>query len=298
VEIKEEEFNLLIRLGFTQTQAKLYLTLLRMKRADGRTLSRQANLPSAEVYRTLDELQRKGLVDKEITQPYTFRATPIEYGLQMLILQKVEECKEIQEITKDFLRKLKDDQVVEDIEEQKYRFVMIDRKERIIQKMRQQHDNVQHTAEILSNPQRWLLILQYCWENYEKALERGVQYRVVIESSKKGIYSQKTVKTLLAKPNFELRLSRSPLPASAALFDRKEATFALYPSQALAGSPVIWTNQPSFLTLLIEHFENVWKHSRRFKVQNKRAEKKENGSTHLQSKNERSSQFNSTQSIT
>jgi HTH-type transcriptional regulator, sugar sensing transcriptional regulator len=256
VSVKEEEVHILTKLGFTQTQIKLYLTLLRMGNANGRTLAEQAKVPRSIVYRALDELQKKGLVEKEISQPYTFSATPIQNGLQMLIDQKYEECKKIRKETEKFLRKTKSSQDTS-FGDQEFKLLMIDRKERIIQRMRQQHDNAKLKVDILSTPQRWLQILHDCVLNYEKTLSRGVQYRVVLDSCKLDIDHQKNIQVLLSKPNFHLRL-RCPLGVNAAIFDGKEASFCFYPSRPLTESPIVWTNHPSFLAMFQSYFENIW----------------------------------------
>ena len=253
---KEEEALILTKLGFTQTQAKLYLTLLRMGNANGRVLAEHAKVPRSIVYRALDELQKKGLVEKEIVQPYMFSATPIQHGLQMLVNQKFEECKKIRKETNILLKKTKNRQDMSQ-GDQEYKLLMIDRKERIIQRMRQQHDNAKLCVDVLSTPQRWLQILNECLRNYENALSRGVQYRVVLDSCKLDIDHQKNIQVLLSKPNFHLRLS-CPLCVNAAIFDGKEASFSFYPSKPLTESPIIWTNHPSFLAMFQSYFENIW----------------------------------------
>jgi sugar-specific transcriptional regulator TrmB len=255
--LKDEEALILTKLGFTQTQTKLYLTLLKMGNANGRTLAEHAKVPRSIVYRALDELQKKGLVEKEISQPYTFSATPIQQGLQMLIDQKFLECKKIQKETKLLLEKTKNTQE-KSLGDQEYKFLMIDRKERIIQRMRTQHDNAKLNVDILSTPQRWLQILHDCLKNYENNLSRGTKYRVVLDSCKPDIDRQKNIQALLSKPNFNLRLSSGALCVNAAIFDGKEATFSFYPSRPLTESPIIWTNHPSFLAMFQSYFENIW----------------------------------------
>ena len=106
-----------------------------MENAKGRTLAEHAKVPRSIVYRALDELQEKGLVEKEIAQPYTFRATPIQSALQILLDQKFEECKKIRKETNMLLRKTKNIQDTS-LGDQQYKFLMIDRKERIIQRIK------------------------------------------------------------------------------------------------------------------------------------------------------------------
>jgi sugar-specific transcriptional regulator TrmB len=264
--IKEELINLLVRLGITKTAAKLYLILAKMKKADGKTLSVHANLPSPAVYRALDELRKKGLAEKEITQPYTFRATPIPQAVQMLTLQKFEECKEIQEKTEVFLREMQFDQ--ENIpSERDYQIVMIDKKERIIQRVRNQHDNAHHRVDILTTMQRLLQFLHNTLENHERALDRGVHYRVLVQESIPEKSVNKDLETLLSKPNFELRVMGGISYVNAVVFDDEVANFVFYPSKPISETPIICTNHPVFIRLVHEHFENVWKHSHKFKMQ-------------------------------
>jgi sugar-specific transcriptional regulator TrmB len=254
---EKEELTLLSNLGFTQTQAQLYLTLLKMKKTDAGTLSRHTRLARPVVYRGLAELQKKGLVEKEITKPYTFRATPIQYGLQVLIMQKVEECKEIQEKTETFLRKIQSEEEDTPVD-QEYSIVMIDGKERLIQKIREWLDSAQRSTDIISTFQRWLQIFHYCCENYENALKRGVKYRVIIEKPISGDGLPENFLSLMTNPDFELRSSPDFIKTNAAIFDGKEVAINYYPFKLLAESPIIWTNHPSFLTTFQKNFEDIW----------------------------------------
>jgi sugar-specific transcriptional regulator TrmB len=256
--LEKESSGFLTQLGFTITQAKLYLALLKLEEADARTLSKEANVPRPEVYRILNELQEKGLVEKEITTPYRFKAASIECGMQILMNRKVQQCKELQEKMREFLRKNRS-WPNETSQKQEYKLVMIEGKERLLQVIKGEHANVQQSVEILSTMNRWLQIIASCFEDYENALARKVKYRVVIEKPKGEIDFPENVKALLAEPSFELRLNRAPLKTNAGIFDQKEATINFFPSKPLAEAPIIWTNHPSFISMCQDHFENIWK---------------------------------------
>ena len=100
----KEETLLLTQVGFTKTQAKIYLTLLKLKEPDAKTLSKDSNVPKPEVYRTLDELQKMGLAEKQITKPIRYTATPLQLGLQILMAKKIQEYKKTELEIKKFLR--------------------------------------------------------------------------------------------------------------------------------------------------------------------------------------------------
>ena len=263
--VNKEDTQLLIEMGFTQTQAKVYLTLLKLGESDARTLYRKANLPQPEVYRTLDELERKGLVEKEIAAPSKFIPTPIEFGLQILMNQKLQQCMELKKKMKGFLRK---NQIspLEKSRIQQYKLMVIEGKERLLQTIRSEHENVERSVDIISTLQRWLQILDSCMESYLKALDRKVKYRVVIEKPSSKITFSEKIQTLLSKPDFELKLSEVPLTNNAAIFDDNEATINFFEGKPLGESPIIWTNHPGFIQMCRDHFDNVWKSAEEYNI--------------------------------
>jgi sugar-specific transcriptional regulator TrmB len=265
--IEGEQIQLLTGMGFTKTQAKIYLTLLKLEEADVRMLCEKTNVARPEVYRTLGELQKRGLVEKEIATPYRFKATPVDLGLKILIDQRIQQCNEIQAKANEFiqqLRKVKKDT----IPRQEYKLIKVEGRERLKQILKPQHDRTQRTVNILTTLPRWLQMLHFCFENYEKALARGVRYRVILEAISSEIDKHENIDTLLKTKNFELRLSKGPLKTNAAVFDEKEAVINFFPSKSLAESPLIWTNHPSFISMCQDHFNTVWKKALKYKPEN------------------------------
>ena len=273
--VEWEQIQLLIELGFTKNQAKLYLALLKVEEADGRTLSEKANVPRPEVYRTLGELEKKGLVEKEITTPYKFKPIPLDVALQILMNQQIAHFKKIQERTRVFLQKLQPIRK-ETVQTQEYKLTKIRGRQRLRHVIKLQHDNAQRSIKILSTLQRWLQILYFCFENYERALARGVKYQVVIEAADSEIMSHENIKALVKETNFELRLSRGPLRTNAAIFDQNEITINFFPAAPLGESPLIWTNHPSFISMCQDHFEAIWKTARKCKLANKKDQNESN----------------------
>jgi sugar-specific transcriptional regulator TrmB len=263
VSFEAEDTHLLADIGFTKNQAKLYLTLLKMGKTDGKTLSKVANAPKPVVYRTLGELQEMGLVEREIAVPNKFKATPLKQGLQILLNQSLEHYKENRKKTEQFLLRrhyLEE----ENFEEQTYRLIAVEGKERIMQVIKRQHDKACRSIEILSTLHRWLQIIDCCFENYEKALARKVKYQIVVDEPEGKVVFPEEVETLLANPNFELKVTRSSLVNNLGICDGEEATFNFFPPRSLAESPIIWTNNPCFISMAQDHFDKVWKAAKKY----------------------------------
>jgi sugar-specific transcriptional regulator TrmB len=262
---RNENAQFLVQIGFTEAQAKLYLALLRAGKTDAKTLQKLTKAPRPVVYRTLNELQEKGLVETEIATPHSFRATPIHLAMKIIVKQKMKDYRETENKTEEFLRKFQPPKE-ETAREEEYRFTILDGKERIIQKMKQQHDSTHFSIDILSTLPRWLQIIEECFENYKKALSRGVKYRVIVEKADSEVSLSKNVQALLANPNFKLKVTSDSRQTNSAIFDRKEATFNYYPSKSLGESPLILTNHPSFMAMCQDHFETIWKLARKYKT--------------------------------
>jgi sugar-specific transcriptional regulator TrmB len=255
--LQDGDIRLLLQIGFTETQAKLYLSLINTGKTDAKTLSKHANVPRQATYRTLGELQEKGIVERIIALPQKYEAVPIQDGLSIILGQKAKEYDRTVEKTKEFLLKFST-QKETCANEQEYKISIVEGKETIIKKTRYALDNTQQSGTCYTTLQRWAQVNQEIFENIKKALDRGVRFRYVIERPYGEICLPKGVKSLLAKPNYEVRLTHSHLKANVAIFDNKEASFSFYPSKALAESPMIWTNHPSILTAFQSYFENTW----------------------------------------
>ena len=102
--------------------------------------------------------------------------------------------------------------------------MVIDGRKRILHKIKEQHDKVQHTVDIITILPRWLQILDECLEDYQNAVERGVEYRLIIGLLKDISDLPKSVNQLIGKPNFKIKPSASIQQINSAVFDRKEAT--------------------------------------------------------------------------
>lgn len=255
--LQDEDIRSLTQIGFTEAQAKLYLALLTIGKTDAKTLAKQAGVPRQAAYRTLGELQEKGLVERIISLPQEYRAIPLRDGLAVMIRLKANEYTQIMENAKEFLYRY-DIQQEETATDQEYSISIIEGKETIIRKSIHASESAKQEICIFSTFQRWTQTKMELYDTVEKNLKRGVKYRVIIEPPTGDFFFTKEFKPVLIHPNYEIRVATEKLKINASLFDNKEASFSFYPSKALSESPVVWTNHPSLLIGFRDHFENLW----------------------------------------
>lgn len=265
--LEEEDIQLMIDIGFTKTQAMVYLALLKLGKIDANSLSKNLGTPRPVVYRTLDELHKSGLVEKDYAKPYKFKATAIKYGLKILADQRRKQYQQIQEKAKNFLQRMQNYKEEKEPTHE-YKITIIENKERIIQIINENQKNAKRTFDVISTLPRWLQILHYCYEENLKAVERKVAYRLVIERPKYEFRFPKNVETLLAYPNFKLKIVDEPLTTNSSCIDNEKATFSFFPAQPLGNSPLLVTNHPSFLSMAHDHFEKLWASAEIFELHN------------------------------
>ena len=99
------DVGVLVGLGLSGRQARVYLALLRMGDVKATALAKRAQVNQQDIYRITDSLQKIGLIQRNIAYPTTFTATPIGEVLQMLLEQKTQELTKIQTQTKQLTQK-------------------------------------------------------------------------------------------------------------------------------------------------------------------------------------------------
>ena len=156
----------------------------------------------------------------------------------------------------------------ENPEKRERKLISIEGKERIIQTVKSQHKKVCRSVDILSTMNRWLQFVDCCFEYYMRNLARKVHYRILVSETKSKTVLPDEVKRVLSDSNLELKVTRIHLVNNLAIFDGEEATFNFFPSKSLKESPIIWTNHPSFIAMAQDHFDKIWKSTRKHILKN------------------------------
>jgi len=261
VSLQEDNLKLLMQVGFTEAQAKIYLTLCSMGQTDAKTLAKQATIPRQAAYRTLGELQEKGIVEKIIAIPQEYRAIPIQDGLSIMIGYKAKEYANITEKAEEFLGRYEEQTLLQQTEEE-YSISIIEGKDAIIKKIRNITNSSISEVWVCQTLQRWIQVNVCLSDGIEAALRRGVKYRVILAQPEGELSFPKDLKPILKHPNYQIKVT-DRLQVNASLHDQKYGFFSYYPSKALSETPVIVTNHPSLLIGFRDYFKNQWRDSKK-----------------------------------
>lgn len=253
---KNDGIQYLMKLGLTRIQASLYLNLLLKGKADAHLLSYWASLPRTEVYRSLNELQQNGLVDREVSSPLKFSAVTPSLGLQALIDRKSNEIGQMQKTLKEFLREFENRQEQEN--EQDYKITIIEGRKRIMAKIKQQHENARFTVDIASFLPRFLQIANELQDHYKKAVARGVKYRLIIALPDERQVIPVNILEAHNNKNTVMKTVIGSPKINSAIFDRQHASFSYYPDRSITESPYVVTNHPCIVEFAHDSFEQRW----------------------------------------
>jgi sugar-specific transcriptional regulator TrmB len=93
----------LVKLGFTKTDAQVYVFLATEGPQKARTIAEALKLSKQQLYRTLKNLQNKGAVNVSPEHPARFSAVLFEKVLDILIKAKKEQQQALQESKENLL---------------------------------------------------------------------------------------------------------------------------------------------------------------------------------------------------
>jgi hypothetical protein len=98
-------------------------------------------------------------------------------------------------------------------------------------------------------------------EIYEKALNRGVRIRFIIDNPP-NLNDKIIQKWSKSSPLFELRYLTEKLPIRGAIYDGKSANMCVRSILDQELTPSLWSNNAEFVKLLVNYFESLWQQAK------------------------------------
>ncbi len=244
--------EVLVGLGLTGRQARVYLALLRTGDATAKTISGAAQVNHQDIHGVINSLQQVGLVQKRLTHPTTFRASPIEGVLNALLDQKTAELSKIKQQAQ-YLKS----------------YALVSGKAQALAKpcfgvVSEGDKGKKYLNAILSTQNSIDAIVTYLQlrqmtmhyeAQLENALRKGVQIRIITEKTQK----QPLPKWIQQEQdNLNIKFLQKPSAAVFTIFDESQVSMALSNSVNLRKGPNFWTNNPAMVALSKSYFEAVW----------------------------------------
>jgi sugar-specific transcriptional regulator TrmB len=267
--LNDENTDLLLGLGLSPNQAKVYQTILKLGSATVGMIAKSSAVRREDVYRILPALERMGLTEKLLGKPAKIRATPVAGALTSLIVdEKVKSDERIATMKEKFrkLAKVKWTQPVS-LGEEESLYALISEGKAILAKTSDLIVNSKKEIFWIENQGEILRSLYNFSKEYLGAIRRDVIVRMIFEDCRPDDLLRKQVQSLINTKSTLVRFHRQLLNRFI-VFDSKEALITTDRKSGLTEAPVLWTTDNNLIGVLKGYFENSWKESEEL-IQNK-----------------------------
>lgn len=250
----KEYLNALMKFGLSYLQARVYLGLVGLEKANVQTISKVSNVVRQDIYRIMPSLLKLGLVEKIVSKPTMYKATQLKLGLSILLRKKENEFIELQKKESWFLNNFNSSRLETTILEDKTSFriisettLLLKMHKELIQNTRKNIDSV-----IPFVPSTAELSEEFIYLSDSKLTEGSVDIRLITSESNKSILEKPK---LTENTRLNIRYIGVSIPFGLHIFDKKEVTLSLSTSNSL---PCLWSNNPNILFLAQNYFGLLW----------------------------------------
>ncbi|HLN46093.1 MAG TPA: helix-turn-helix domain-containing protein [Candidatus Sulfotelmatobacter sp.] len=254
----DENTDLLLGLGLSLNQARVYLAILKLEKATVGQAAKFSKVRREDVYRIMPSLEKMGLIERLMGKPTVIRATPISDALSFLVAE--EETKYDARLTvmrtkvqtlslKDWKQPLLGEESI---------YILIAEKKAILAKTSELIRNSRKEVTLIADKARIIPTLSQFSEECRQAIKKGSQIRLIFEGDSPDFLLKEKVQKLIDGKSVHIKFHLEPLNHFI-MSDDKEALITASKESGLGESPSLWTNNSNLIGLLRTAFESDWK---------------------------------------
>jgi len=225
--------------------------------ATAKQIAQTAGIDRGEIYRQLEILQEKSLVEKILNVPNEYKPMPINEAIGVLIQRRDEENAEIRQKVKALLNKRADADILKEWES---KISIIPWHDYLKKYISEANERVQKEWLWFTQIERIPIVITTHYKSFKKALDRGVRWHAIAELNEPTDQIVEFIQKFRKEnPNFAIRFAIPTLLVTFAILDSKELDFFTKVAKGAADSPALYTNNPQIVKVIKEFFELRWK---------------------------------------
>lgn len=248
----EEAVETLKDLGLTFVQAKVYLALSILPKNIA-SVSEASKVPRTDLYRVLDELEKKGIVERIIANPIEFKAVSLNECLDILIQARTRQSFDLLNRAAK-LRKAFAEKSPENNFDVKPKYVLV-QPNRVVGKILSAINCSTAHIDLLLSWKRLSFGIYFFKDALRNAWKRNVTCRILTDYPQENCIPQSIFHK---KSACSIRFLVFPPKTVIGLYDYKEVFIIENPSVGLNESSALWSNNSSLISLAKEYYENLW----------------------------------------
>lgn len=252
-----EGVDVLTCLGLSYRQARVYLALLKTGDAKAKTIAEYAQVERQEVYKLIEELKLKGLIEQKLKVPTSYTATPLDQAIVLMLEHKSDDLILLTKKATKLVTKLTQTQNSNNGIIMQPCFGTISEGSR----GKKYLHAIEETQQSIDMVASWTRFKQqsFRFENlFIAKLKKGINLRFIIEKPTNNKLPKWIEVTKEKYSNFEIRTHPSSTAVAIAIFDKDKAAI-VYDAQAnLNEGPDLWTAHPPLIVLCKNYFDVMW----------------------------------------
>jgi sugar-specific transcriptional regulator TrmB len=257
---KEKEF--FSNTGLTENETKVYLSLVKIGSSKIGDVAKETGIQRPNLYKIIDSLGAKGLIEKEINAPIRYRATSPLEAINMLVEQKRTQFRELEKNGKIIAQNLENQTKIHSLKERspENKFIIIPGKALVINKLRAALENAHKSLDVITSEERFSSAIMTFAGDYENKLKQGLKIRIITEDHQPKEDAYRVIEKLAKNASFKVRFlpPHSTVDTIIAILDGKEVFTTISAMANSFDTSALWTNNQSSLLITKSYFESKW----------------------------------------
>ncbi len=256
--ITDKVTNTLVKAGLSSSQAKIYVTILTLRDAPVKTISKAAEMDRGETYRVVAKLFELGLIEKIIDSPIRFKPIPISEGFSILLERKKRETLEIQ---KQAQRIINDCNIIarkKSFEEDCSKTFLIPSGGHLNNLQAKIFFNVKKSFDVITCLGEFVRYIESYYEDCKHLLARGVKVRFLVENLEDKELSLEPLDELQYDSNFKMKFVYSQIPTYMCIYDNTGVLISSDKETWTCDVPAYWSKDPIFVAIARNIFDKNW----------------------------------------
>jgi hypothetical protein len=129
---------------------------------------------------------------------------------------------------------------------------------RIINSIGEALEKTQKSVDLILSQLRFSKSFVLFLDKIEKSCSQGVKWRLITEKPDGGKPFWNQIAYLKAKPSCQIRFLTTSPPTNLGIYDGKEVFVFENPTESIDGSPALWSNNKSLISIMIDYFDILW----------------------------------------
>ena len=254
----DENTDLLLGLGLTLNQAKVYLAVIKLEKTTVVQVANFSKVRREDVYRILPSLEKMGLIERLLGKPTEIRATRISDALSLLVAEEKGKSDERLVGMRGIVQKLSLQDWKQQLPKEESIYILIAEKKSIFAKTADLISNSKKEVALIADRGRIMPVLFQFSDEYTLAIKNGAMIRLLFEGENSDPTLKEKVTKLIGATSVQVKFHPEPLNHFL-MSDDKEALITTSKESGLGESPSLWTNNCNLIGVLRTSFESDWK---------------------------------------